>query len=608
MREFLSKIALVSAIFFFYMPAAGQDIDAAVEQMAEDGATDSDIEDYVQRMEALASRPLNLNAASREQLESCGLFNPFQTASLLDYRKEYGALLSMAELALVDGFSAEFAARIAPYVTLEGGGGGVPPRTLQLRSRYKWKGDVKGLAQYNRLLLEQGDVKAGLLSESDAGEKPLVDYVGGYLSVKKGRLEALAGDYNACFGQGLALWNAFSFTSAAAPSALLRRAKGVTPYKSADETRALRGLAVGLEAGRWRFSLISSAAGVDARQGPDGYTSLPVTGYHRTIAEKAAKNSMREYILGGNATRRGERWQAGLTAVAYTYNKPNARKVTGYNQFQMYDGWHGNLSADFIYSAGHWRLFAEGALDSGLRPAAVGGVSLTASYNFEAAALVRYYDKAYIAPHAGAYSTISTVANQYGAVLSLLMRPLRGLLVTSFTEAVRYPAERYRIGAWTSAFYEKLKAEYETGGFTFTAQDNFVWQSYDSSRKHSLRGVIKWESGTWKASVKCGAVSLRRDGKLLSGRAAALQAQRSFWRERLLVSASLSFYSSPDYDTRVYLSQSDLPGSFSLQYYYGKGIAAKGLVRLKTRRKTSVTAVVAAGACPECRFQADINF
>jgi hypothetical protein len=602
-RDFLSEIALIGAIFFFSWPLHGQVAGSAIEQMVEDGASADDIEDFLQQQ-----LPLNLNEAGESLLRQSGLFTPFQIASLVEYRKAYGALLSLQELQAVDGFSKEIVDEIAPYVVLSQGD--VPAgRKVEFRSRYKLRSGTEGIHQYNRFLLESGRVKAGLLAESDAGEIPLVDYVAGYLDVRKGRWDVLLGSYSACFGQGLAVWNAFSFTGASSPTSVLKRQRGIVPYKSADETRALRGVAVGCEiGGGWSATLFASATGVDARVEEDGYTSLQVTGYHRTIYERNCKNAMREYLAGANLSFTRGRFHAGLTAAAYSYNRHNRRKVMPYNQYQMYDGPHGNLAADLLFSAGHWRLFAEGAVDSGLKPAAVAGAVFTPSYDFEISCLARYYSKAYIAPHAGAYSTISSVSNQAGAVLSLLWRPVRGLLFTSFTEAVYYPWLRYRVDAPSQAFYEKARAEYTFSAWTVSLQDNYVWQSADGSRKHSLKGGVKLEKEAWKASLRAGAVLYSAGGATKKGAAISASASRSFCRGRLSVTAGAAYFNAADYDARVYLYESDLPGNFSLQYYYGKGIAARTLVKVKSGRRLVLSLMGMLSGSSECRLQADYKF
>ncbi len=594
--------AAALASLFAAVPAGAQNIGNIMEQMAEAGASADDAEDYLQQYSVL-----DLNVATRSELLSSTLFSPFQIESLLDYRAEYGALLSAAELALVDGFSKEFCDSIEGRITL--GSGTAAETSLQARSRYKFKGGTPGVHQYNRFLMRRGLWQGALLAESDAGEKPLIDHIGGYLAYEKGHLKFIAGDYSACFGQGAALWSAFAFSGAGIPASLLRRAKGITPYKSADENRALRGAAATLLlGGGWEATVLLSAAAVDAKVTDEGYTSISKTGLHRTVYEKSCRNAMREYLAGANLTRRSARLYCGITAVAYGYNRRNARKAEPYNQLQMYDGICGNISADALLSLGHWRLSAEAALGKGLRPAAVAAAVYSPSYSFEAALHLRYYHKGYIAPHAGSYSSISSVSNQTGAVLSLLWRPLRPLTLTSHSEAVRYPWARYRVDGPSSAFSEKLSAFLEAGEFVFSLRENFSYRTADHSRRHSIKGTAIWEKGRWRCTLRAGLSLCGIDGERSAGTAISAAATRSFFKGRCSANLSAARYCTDGYDARVYLYESDLPGNFSFNYYLGKGIAARLLVNAKMGRGITLSGIAAYSGVFEARVQADFDF
>ena len=58
----------------------------------------------VERLSSYLSRPLPVNLVSLNRLRSSGLLTPYQAASLHDYRSRHGAVLSLTELASVDGF------------------------------------------------------------------------------------------------------------------------------------------------------------------------------------------------------------------------------------------------------------------------------------------------------------------------------------------------------------------------------------------------------------------------------------------------------------------------------------------------------------------------
>ena len=615
-------IALAAAVLFCYEAAAQNNLEQVVQQMAEDGASEGQIEDWLQQMAGGAfpaggvfsadkglQAGLDINSATAAQLEGCGLFTPFQTASLLEYRSEYGAILSAAELALVDGFSAEKVASLLPFIVI--GSEAVQTRKLQheFRSRYKYKSDTEGFAQYNRLIVQDASKELCLLAESDAGERLFIDHLSASLKVEKGRWQALAGDYLAGFGQGLAVWKGFSFTGLGAPSSLMRRSKGISCNHSADENDFFRGAACSFRGSSSTLTLFASANGVDANVGEKGYTSIVTTGYHRTETEKAKKDAMREYVAGADFVHTGENFLWGATAVAYSYDKPNARKVQDYNQYQLYDGWHANLALNGMLSLGHLRLFSELAADSGFAPAALAGAVFSPSYGFEAALQFRYYDKKYIATHAGSYSTTSSVVNQQGAVLSLLWRPGKILQASSLTSFVRYPWERYRVSGPSADFKQKTRAEWKWESVSASVQHNFNFSTADHLHKHDLKISGKWQTRQFALALRSDAVVLARPGaEREKGFAAAADASYKGSRKRFSISAGATLYNAQSYASRAYVYENDLPGSFSSHYFYGKGAAYRLMVQCKPLSWISISSKVSKAEEWEARLQADLLF
>ena len=153
---------------------------------------------------------------------------------------------------------------------------------------------------------------------------------------------------------------------------------------------------------------------------------------------------MHEWVAGGNASWDRGRWHVGVTAVGYGYDKANGRRVQDYNRFQQYDGAWGNLGVDVYGSLGSFRLFGEAALDAHGAPAVLAGGLWSPSYGFETNLLLRCYSPAYIATHAGAYSTLSSVSNQIGATYALQAILGRWTLRLN-ADAAWYPWKRYRV-------------------------------------------------------------------------------------------------------------------------------------------------------------------
>ena len=68
--------------------------------------------------------PLKVNLTSRSRLISSGLLTAYQAASLIDYRRRFGNVLSYAELAMVDGFGQHYGEVLKPFISLDTGGQG----------------------------------------------------------------------------------------------------------------------------------------------------------------------------------------------------------------------------------------------------------------------------------------------------------------------------------------------------------------------------------------------------------------------------------------------------------------------------------------------------
>ena len=60
----------------------------------------------VDRLSAFLDKPLEINSAPGSRLMESGLLSQYQVASLLDYRERSGDILSLTELASLDGFPA----------------------------------------------------------------------------------------------------------------------------------------------------------------------------------------------------------------------------------------------------------------------------------------------------------------------------------------------------------------------------------------------------------------------------------------------------------------------------------------------------------------------
>lgn len=241
-------------------------------------------EEELQHYQTLAQHPLELNIAGASRLRSSGLFSPYQVASLLDYRRESGDILSIRELGLVDGFSPALAEALSLFVSLRSSSPPGHREALDFRNSLTVKGSARTPGQY----------ALGLRYEAALGERAEFRWTSrttysepelslGTVSAAwygKGVLgKAVAGHFNARFGQGLVSWSGFSLSSFSSAASFYRNPSGITVTGAAGAEMC--GAGAELNFGRYTLS------GAWDALGKGGIVNLSRLGRYSTIGMTA---------------------------------------------------------------------------------------------------------------------------------------------------------------------------------------------------------------------------------------------------------------------------------------------------------------------------------
>ena len=579
------KIVSLATIFFLSTFAGRVDaqtlpveLTALAEQLADDPSAQ---EALLARYEALARRRPDINTLSREALEETGLLTLFQVESIMDHRKEFGDILSMGELATVAGFTPEKAALCAQFFRF--GSEQIPGALASdhlwqhgalLRTR--WKAGEKMPSLTGKYSGSTPRLTLAATVDHDAGESWQKGFLPDFISLSAGwsgtrgtvLQQAVAGDYTARFGQGLVLWKAFRAGALLGePASVLRHTGGLKPYSSTDESNFFRGAGATFALAAWRLTALASYNAVDARIADGAYTSIATDGLHRTATEQSKRHTMHEWVAALAAGRDFQHGRIGLTAAVYRYDKPNGRVLHEYNRHQQYDGWWGNVGLDGYWHSAAWRLFGEAAVDAHGALACVAGAIWSPVYALEISLLMRYYDKSYIATHAGAYSTLSACANQAGATLSLRYYLSKAWTLRAHGEYSYYPWARFGYDGPSSAWRVRLEL---AGAFVDGSSAQFLFRNNSG----------KWQArlgGNWSISNHWSLGARAQGGP--GGGAAYAEAAFTGFHRHLTLAGRITFYDTADWDSRISFYEKGLPQSYSVRQFYGKGTGAYLLVR-----------------------------
>lgn len=525
---------------------------------------ESEFEHY----EALHSHPLDINLCSRTRLAASRLFSAYQVESLLDYRERCGAVLSVRELGLVDGFGPEAAEYLLPFISFTGadaaksslshhgdlvcrGGGRIsrtdsPPAKVSPnaagRGEYRLSGPYGGYSA--ALAYKYGNMPSGCLSYESAG----------FPRMPSLSCNAVLGAFNARFGQGLMQWSGVSIDSYSVPSALMRRPAGITPYKGWSGQYAMLGGACTLSSRHWDLSHYADIMGGRYgmygqwrhRSGSAGAQLAVEKG--RAMAGLDFQHTLKGTVLYGEA--------AYLGAAAFN-------TVIGFRSA------FGNTDTAARISAGSDELRAAAAVSCGLpsrRHAA--SLGLSARYAIDS------------------HGNTPRGAVQGKVLLCYEYRQTSGWRAASrISGSLKALTSRTPAGAPYSATWPMLRADFRQNAGYSAALWSFDLRM-DVLYLRNMRGA--------SAGMPGGALSM--DGALHFAKCSA--------------HVQASVFVADDWDARIYVYQYDAPGSFSLAALYGRGycLSAYGRIRIARRSVLHVRCAYLYGRSAEASLQLDCRF
>ena len=384
--------SIVAVLLVACLDAGAQEKDSFTfisEFMGNETAEDADPAE-IERLENFIRHPLRINSADESRIRESGLFTPFQMASLLDYRSRHGDVLSMTELSAVDGFGQDFVRRLAPFISLETYRH--PGQRSSDSRRIYQELQIKGSVRINdgndeqyalKYRIDAGTcIKASLaLSKSMSSKSP--DAVAGSLFWYSGRqdVKVAAGNFNARFGQGLALWNGMSISGLNKPSTYLKRSSNLSPSSSYTGNYAFTGMAAEIMTADVRMTFLTALSGSKSDVGV-----LPAA----------------------NISWLWHSGQVGMTHYA-DFRFPS----TGMNIPDM------KSSVDIALTARGVDFFAEAVYDwVSVVPGFLAGLVVPAGENLRMASMLRFYPSAFNPTYSAAARSLTKCSNEYAASLS----------------------------------------------------------------------------------------------------------------------------------------------------------------------------------------------
>lgn len=595
-----------------------------LEQLSAENEEDYSWEDELEELSRRLQEPVNVNTATKRQLEQFPFLTDIQIENLLAYVYIHGQMQTIYELQLVEEMDKRTIDLLLPFVCVQAveEGRGYPALKSILKfgkhealarldipfyTRKGYEKNYQGPSLYHslRYSFRYSDyLQMGVTAEKDAGEPMFAlhnrkgyDYYSLYFLIKNlGRLKALAlGNYRLSFGQGLVLSTDFRLGKTFSMSTAEYRVGGIRKHGSTDEYNYFRGAAatVGIFSSL-EFSAFYSHRFMDGAVKDGDIISIYKTGLHRTEKEADKADALALQLMGGNVTYEKDALKVGVTGIYYFFDRPYEPKLDKYAKYNLHGNGFYNAGLDYKYRLG--RLTWVGEAATGKQGyALLNQLKYNISSDYRLLLVHRYYSHDYWALFGRSFGESSTPQNENGWYLAAEATPFAHWRFFVSMDMFSFPWWKYRISKPSKGVDVMFQS-------TYTPRKNLsMYLDYRYKRKdrdvtgtsgaviqpvyhHKLRYRLTYMTGsfTFRTTVDYNHFRQQDGEGYRFGRSQGYQCTQSCsyaFSFPLSVSLQGTWFHTDDYDSRIYASERGLLYTFYTPSFYGRGFRCSAHLR-----------------------------
>ncbi len=573
-------------------------VDMVKIYMMEDGGEVEEVWDEVEDvLWALSKNKINLNTATKEDLDGMMFLSDLQVENILYYRYVAKKFETIYELQLVEGLPNHVTQFMLPFVTVEA----VEDSTnwkrelryinqrLSLSSLYKHGKDMEDIEEGSipvkaqlRYRIDVGKViTAGMTADHDAYEQFYGNGAQGFDHYKlyaeirpKGVCvkSAVVGSFRASYGQGLLVGGMSYGTPCDELQRSTTHARGVRHYGGSDEYNYMNGAGVNMQWGKWKLSGFYSYRRHDIDTTGGTFSGIDESGYHVGEEGRIKRGTLPFHAIGTHASYIGKRWEVGMTTM-YNYHKIRRErpdepyykyKFEGKNQYGM--------AVDYRWRYRQLSMWGETAINQDGGVGTVNTVSVSPSYGTSVFVNYRYYSPRYDMYYANPYSSSSGGGNEHGGTLGFSHRLRGGWTMDGYVDVWERPWVDYASKRPTLNGSVRIDARYNNWE-KMTAQVYVKYQYNDlvgsGGKLVKAKGRFTW--GLDKLSFTTGGMCAYNIESRKFSYVLLEEVKLELLKKKLSLVGMFAVFSAEDWDDRLYWYERNLPYAGFSEAYYGRG-------------------------------------
>lgn len=628
---------------------------------------DFDYNTLYDNLNAHLQKPLNLNTATDYQLENLGLLNTAQINSLLTYKAKNGPLLAIYELQAIPNFDLPTIYRILPFVTVNRSLDDLNEtfatileksqknlflrwsRDLEVPQGFNIKADESTPAyrgDINKYYLRyaqtyQNRISFGITMEKDPGEEFFkgknrqgFDFNSAHFMYKKVNKvidRIVLGDFRAQFGQGLILNTGFSPGKSAFVANIRRSGPVLNRFTSVNEQNYLRGAGFTLNlnkkiklssfiSSRRRDGNAITTDTTDVDLEIQNFTSLQLSGLHRTEKEIATKNRLGQLTIGSSLKYKNRKGSIGLNFLYNQFGQAIGKTDKPYNLYAFKGKQLLNASLDYTYFYKNFIFFGETAWSDNRQLASVNGIIATLNPKISFSLHSRWMPRNFHSLFGQTFSETTGTTNENGLYMGIEIRPTNEWRFVAYVDSWQHPWLRFRADAPSQGkeyyarvtFYKrrnmeayihwKYERKQESYRLDYSQSDELLYKQKNNFRCQLNKKVTKRLELRSRLEWSIFAIEKSRNPAGLIWYDQAFQPQSAVKSKGFLayqdiiykpINIPFSFttrfaiFDVDDYNARIYAFENEVSYQFSVPAYYNKG--TRFYFNLKYRARKHLT-------------------
>jgi Helix-hairpin-helix motif len=603
-----------------------------MERLIENAESTIDYTDIQDQLTFYINHKLNINTATRLDFQKLIFLEESSIDAIINHRLQFGNYLTVYELQSIETIDERTLYLLSYFIKIEDDFTQNKMSFLKMISLGKnvvtgmHENEFEQRAGYDKSITQQGKeyylgspykyvlryrfnltnhLSFGLTGKKDMGEqffqgaqKYGFDFYSFHFELQNQfHFKTIAiGDYQANFGQGLTFGSGLSARKSAYVMNTRRNFENVRAYHSLNENEFLRGTAFLYQFKHFQLTGIFSCKNISTNYreadslsslSGDNFSSIELSGLHRTATEILNKDNVLQIIYGGHLKYVGANYDIGFTAVNTFYYHTF---IPGNKPYQLYN-FSGkqlsNIGVDYNFYLRNINFFGELSYSSNIAFAGISGVSIPLHQTFDVLFLYRNYAKNYQTTFNNPFGENNDGRNEEGFYTAISFKPNSLWALNSYFDIYRSPWLRYMIDAPShgydflselqfiptkySQFYIRYKYEIkninsptgnETANFLIDAYRKVIRLNTNYKISSSLAGVSRLEV-------------VEYNNPIIGTKNGTLIFQDFIYTtelKELSLSGRIALFSVEDYNARIYATESDVLNQYSVPLFQNSGV------------------------------------